>query len=111
MARVKRVLFLCGRNRRRSPAAERVFPERPDLGAAAAAGLNPDADTPCTPEPLEWAEVVFAVERARKAEPSQHFGRHPRATRVLRLGIPDRHGSMDPAPVEVPRAGAARRLP
>ncbi len=104
------MLFLCGRNRLRGLTAERGFSERPDLEAASA-GLNPDADTPCTPEPLEWAEIVFATERARQAKPSRRFGRHLRAARVACLDIPDRHGSMDPAPVEMPRARATRHLP
>ncbi len=107
---MKRVLFLCGRNRLRSPTAERVFSARPDLDVASA-GLNPDADTPCTPELLEWAEVVFVMEKAQKTKLSRRFGRHLRSARVVCLDIPDRYAFMDPGLVELLRARAGRHLP
>ena len=104
------VLFLCGRNRLRSPTAERVFSGRLDLDVASA-GLNPDADTPCTPELLEWAEIVFVMEKAQKAKLSRRFGRHLRSARVVCLDIPDRYAFMDPALVELLRTRAGRHLP
>lgn len=107
---MKRVLFLCGRNRLRSPTAERVFSDRPGVEVASA-GLNPDADTPCTPELLEWADVVFVMEKAHKAKLSRRFGRHLRSARVVCLDIPDRYGFMDPALVDLLRARAGRHLP
>ena len=107
---MKRVLFLCGRNRLRSPTAERVFSDRPGVEVASA-GLNPDADTPCTPELLEWAEVVFVMEKGHKAKLTRRFGRHLRSARVVCLDIPDRYGFMDPALVELLRARAGRHLP
>lgn len=107
---MKRVLFLCGRNRLRSPTAERVFSGRPGVEVASA-GLNPDADTPCTPELLEWAEIVFVMERSQKAKLSRRFGRHLRSARVVCLDIPDRYRFMEPALVELLRARAGRHLP
>ncbi len=107
---MRHALFLCGRNRLRGPTAGRVFSERPNLEAASA-GLNPDADTPCTPELLECAETVFAMEKAREAKPSRRSGRHLRAARAACLDIPDGYGSMDPALVALLRARAGRHLP
>ncbi len=107
---MKRVLFLCGRNRLRSPTAERVFSARPGVEVASA-GLNPDADKPCTPELLEWAEIIFVMEKAHKAKLSRRFGRHLRSARVVCLGVPDRYGFVDPALADLPRARVARHLP
>ena len=51
------LLFLCSRNRLRSPTAERVFADWPGVETASA-GLAPDADEPLTPE--EAAELAKA---------------------------------------------------
>lgn len=106
---MKRVLFLCGRNRSRSPPAERVFSGRPDPEVASA-GPNPDADTPCTPGLLERAGIVFVMGKSWKEKLARRFGRHLRSARAACLDIPDRYGSMGPALVELPLARAARHL-
>ena len=41
----RHVLFICSRNRLRSPTAERVFADWPGIETASA-GLAPDADSP-----------------------------------------------------------------
>ena len=43
-----RLLFVCGRNRLRSPTAERVFAAVPGVEAESA-GVAPDADGPSPP--------------------------------------------------------------
>ncbi len=63
---MKRVLFLCSQNKLRSPTAEQVFSGRPDLEVASA-GLNADADVPCTAELVEWADIIFVMEKAQHA--------------------------------------------
>ncbi len=46
------LLFICSRNRLRSPTAEQVFAAWPGVETASA-GLAPDADEPCTDELVE----------------------------------------------------------
>ena len=58
-----RALFLCSRNRLRSPTAEAVFAAWPGVETDSA-GLAPDADTRLSAEQLEWADIVFVMERA-----------------------------------------------
>lgn len=60
-----RVLFVCSRNRLRSPTAERVFAEWPGFETASV-GLAPDADEACTAEWLIWADRVFVMEAAHR---------------------------------------------
>jgi predicted protein tyrosine phosphatase len=60
---VKHVLFICSQNRLRSPTAEQVFSGYPGVECASA-GLNRDADHPLTPELVEWAELIFVMEKA-----------------------------------------------
>jgi len=92
---MKHVLFICSRNRLRSPTAEQVFSNRAGFEVSSA-GLNPDADTPVTPELLQWADVVFVMERAHRNKLSKKFGAHLNSKRIICLDIPDEFDFMDP---------------
>lgn len=96
------VLFLCSRNRLRSPTAEAVFAAEPGVEVASA-GLADDAEEPCTPELLEWADLVCVMERAHRARLTRRFGRHLRKARVVCLDVPDRYAFMQPELVELLR--------
>jgi predicted protein tyrosine phosphatase len=50
--RVTNVLFLCSRNRRRSPTAERVFADHEGIETDSA-GLAPDAEVPVSLDQLQ----------------------------------------------------------
>lgn len=91
----KNILFLCGKNRLRSPTAEQVFASRADIEVASA-GLNNDADNPCTPELVEWADIIFVMERAHRSKLSSKFRKHLRGARVICLDIPDDYEFMAP---------------
>lgn len=97
------VLFVCSRNRLRSPTAENVFRDWPGIQVASA-GLAPDADEVLTAEDVEWADVVLAMEKKHKTEISRRFMPQLRDTRVVVLGIRDDYGFMDPELVEILRA-------
>lgn len=100
---MKRVLFVCGRNLRRSPTAETIFAA--DLGIeTASAGLNPDAEEPLTAELVEWADLIFVMEKAQRAKLSARFRASLRRSRVICLDIPDRFEFMDPELVRLLRA-------
>nr|WP_081436593.1 low molecular weight protein tyrosine phosphatase family protein [Burkholderia lata] len=90
-----RALFICSRNRLRSPTAEAVFAAWPDVETDSA-GLAPDADTRLSAEQLDWAEVVFVMERAHKARLAAQFGAHLRHKKIVCLDIPDRYVDMQP---------------
>lgn len=106
---VKRVLFLCSRNRLRSPTAEQVFGGRVDLEVASAE-LAPDADEPVTPELLEWAEIIFVMEKRHRAALSRRFRRHTGHARILCLDIADDFDFMNPRLVKLLNARAGPHL-
>jgi predicted protein tyrosine phosphatase len=106
---VKHVLFLCGRNRLRSPTAEQVFSSRANIEVASA-GLNNDADTPCTPELVEWADVIFVMEKVHRSKLSNRYRRHLRRARVICLDIPDEYEFMDAELVKLLRARVAPHI-
>jgi predicted protein tyrosine phosphatase len=107
---MRHVLFLCSRNRLRSPTAERVFADWPGI-TVASAGLAPDADTPLTPDLLEWAELVLVMERVHKKRLSSKFGKHLGRVRVISLDIPDDYDYMQPELVALLHAKVPQFLP
>ena len=102
---MKRVLFICSQNRLRSPTAELVFSNR-DRFEVASAGLNPDAETPVSSDLLEWADVIFVMERTHRNKLSKKFKAHLKEKRVICLDIPDEFEFMDPALVRLLEAKA-----
>lgn len=102
---MRRALFICGRNRLRSPTAERLFQGRGGFETASA-GLNPDADVPVSPELLEWADLIFVMENAQRAKLAKSFGPRLRNKKVVCLGIPDDYDYMDPALIRLLEAKA-----
>ena len=96
---MQHVLFICGRNRLRSPTAEAIFASWPGI-AVASAGMNPDADTPVGPELLEWADLIFVMERSHRTKLSTKFRAHLRDRRIVCLNIPDKYEYMDPQLIE-----------
>ena len=97
---MKHVLFICSQNRLRSPTAEQVFSNRTGF-AVASAGLNPEAHTPVSPELLDWADVIFVMERSHRNKLSKKFRAHLNSKRVICLDIPDEFEYMDPGLVRL----------
>ncbi|KVT79638.1 low molecular weight protein tyrosine phosphatase family protein [Burkholderia territorii] len=90
-----RALFICSRNRLRSPTAEAVFSAWPGVEADSA-GLAPDANTRLSAEQLEWAEIVFVMERAHKAKLLARYSTRLKHKKIVCLDIPDRYAYMQP---------------
>jgi predicted protein tyrosine phosphatase len=107
---VKNVLFICSQNRLRSPTAEQVFSQRADIEVASA-GTNSDAETPLSSELVEWADVIFVMEKTHRTKLQQRFRASLKSKRVVCLDIPDKYGFMDPALVRLLEARVARHLP
>src|SRR5438034_8523184 len=105
-----RVLFICSQNRWRSPTAEQVFSEQPGVECSSA-GLNHDAENPLTPELVEWAELIFVMEREHKVKLSARFKEHLRGKRVVCLDILDNTWSRHWSSFSKPRSGATFRMP
>jgi len=93
----RKILFVCSRNRLRSPTAEQVFSMREDLETASA-GLGRDAEVPLSAELVEWADMIFVMEKIHLAKLRGKFKAQLRDDqRVVCLDIPDDYGYMDSA--------------
>lgn len=106
---MKRVLFICGRNRSRSPTAESIFGNYPGIETASS-GTSPDADTPLSSELIEWADIIFVMEPVHRRKLSTQFRASLKNKRVLCLDIPDKYAFMDAELVQVLEAKVTRFL-
>lgn len=106
---MQRILFICSRNRLRSPTAERVFASYPGVEASSA-GLAPDADEQLTPEHLEGVDTIFVMEKAQRTKLAQRFRRYLGGARVICLDIPDDYTFMQPELVELLKARVTPHL-
>lgn len=88
------LLFVCSRNRRRSPTAEVTFSSCEGVNATSA-GTSVDAETPVSADLIEWADLVFAMENTHRRKLQQRFDQVLRTKQVIVLGIPDRFEYMD----------------
>lgn len=107
---MKRVLFICSQNRLRSPTAEQIFSTYPGVECCSA-GLSNDAENPVTPELLEWAELIFVMEKTHRNKLSSKFKRHLTTQRIFCLDIPDEYDFMDPVLVRLLKSKVTRFLP
>lgn len=104
------VLFLCSQNKLRSPTAEQVFAGYPGI-ACSSAGLNHDAENPLTPELLEWAELIFVMEKAQRSRLTERFREYLHDKRVVCLNIPDNYRYMQPELVSLLEKKVTPHLP
>ncbi|MES2439105.1 MAG: low molecular weight protein tyrosine phosphatase family protein [Verrucomicrobiota bacterium] len=91
---MKHLLFICSQNKLRSPTAEAVFAGMPGIDVDSA-GLNNDAVVPLSPEQVEWADLIFVMEKEHRNKLHRKFKRHLNGQRVIVLGIPDEYEYMD----------------
>lgn len=107
---MKRILFLCSRNRLRSPTAQDLFCDHPGIEVDSA-GLSPDAEVVLSEEQVEWADLILVMEKVHRERLHRRFGPLLKGKKVAVLGIPDDYGYMDPALVERLQSSCSRYLP
>lgn len=105
-------LFVCARNRLRSPTAEHVFAEWPDVDTYSA-GLEADADVPLSTHQIAWADIIFVMEKNHRSRLAAKFRQHLAGKPVVCLDIPDEYAYMQPELVRLltTRAGPFLRRP
>ena len=93
-------LFVCSKNKWRSPTAERVFQNDSRL-AVRSCGLSKQAVRRITHKDVDWADVIFVMEAEHKSRLRQSFQDGISHTIVECLDIPDDYQFMDPELVEL----------
>ncbi len=92
---MQRALFLCSQNHLRSPTAEQCFASWPGVETDSA-GLNTDAVVMLSSEQLEWATIIFVMEKTHRHKLSQHYSAQLKNKRIICLDIPDDYTFMQP---------------
>ena len=102
-------LFICSQNKLRSPTAEHIFANWPNVYTDSA-GLNVGADVELSTEQIDWADVIFVMEKKHRTKLSQKFRRSLNGKRIICLDIPDDFEYMQPELISLLQAKAERFL-
>ena len=97
---MQRLLFVCSQNKLRSPTAENIFCDRPEIEVSSA-GTNHDAENPLSGDQIEWADTIFVMEKTHKNKIQKKYRSQLKDKRVVCLGIPDEFEYMDPRLVSI----------
>ena len=98
-ASMTNVLFVCSRNRWRSPTAERIYRGKAGLNVRSA-GTSKAAVHPLTADDVAWADVIILMEDKHKSRMAAAFPDGIRYKDIHVLGIPDDYRFMQPELVE-----------
>ncbi|MBV7264976.1 low molecular weight protein tyrosine phosphatase family protein [Erythrobacter ani] len=103
-------LFVCGKNKLRSPTAENLFADVNGI-ATLSAGINRDSEEPLSDELIEWADIIFVMEHAHRKKVLGQFCAGLDGKRVVVLDIADDYDFMAPELVRLLRKRMRRWLP
>jgi len=104
------LLFVCSENRLRSPTGEEVFSNYENIKAIGC-GTNSDAETTVSGDLIEWANIVFVMEKSHRNKVSKKFKDQLRSKKLVCLDIPDNYERMDPVLVRILTTKVLRHLP
>lgn len=97
-------MFVCARNRWRSPTAEQLYRNDPRVEVRSA-GVSSGARRRLSVDDLDWADLVLVMERTHRQRIIEHFSAATTLPPVEVLDIPDDYPFMDPELIELLRTG------
>jgi len=103
------LLFVRSENRLRSPTGEEVFSKYDGINAIGA-GTNRDAATTVSGDLIEWADIIFVMERSHRNKVSKKFQPLLKNKRLICLDIPDVYDRMDPILVRLLESKVSRHV-
>lgn len=89
------ILFVCSRNQWRSPTAEAIY-KSDQNHTVKSAGTSASARIKVTAKLLQWADIVFAMEKRHKQRLQESFPSESVDKSIIVLDIPDDYPFMDP---------------
>ncbi len=99
MSNGRNILFVCSHHRSRSPTAHHLYRGFLDYEVRSG-GISPKASPAVTPEDVEWADYVFAMEQKHVRLLRARFGKGLSGKRLICLNIPDIYQYGDSALIE-----------
>ncbi len=104
-----KLLFVCSENRLRSPTGEEVFSQYRDIEAIGC-GTNADADTPLSGDLVEWADIIFVMEKSHRKKVSEKYQQLLKGKKLVCLDIPDNYKRMDPELIRILEARVSKHI-
>jgi predicted protein tyrosine phosphatase len=93
------VLFVCSRNKWRSRTAETIFKDNQSHGVKSA-GTENDARIKVNEKLINWADLIFVMEKRHKQRLQDKFGQLLNDKRIIILDIEDNYQYMDEELIE-----------
>lgn len=90
----KNLLFICTKNRLRSLTAETIFKKDPRYSVRSA-GTASDARKKVNKSDLNWAEIIFVMEKKHQEIIQVKFPTETFGKKIICLDIPDQYEYMD----------------
>ncbi|GAA3531209.1 hypothetical protein [Zobellella aerophila] len=103
------LLFVCSENRLRSPTGEEVFSTFENINAIGC-GTNSDAETPVSGDLIEWANIIFVMEKTHRNKVSKKLKDLLKGKKLVCLDIPDNYERMDPDLVRLLKSKVTKHL-
>lgn len=97
------LLFVCSKNRWRSPTAEAVYRDDPRVNVRSR-GTASDAANKISRNDLQWADRIMVMEPKHKQRLQADYPGELRFTEINVLDIPDDYQYMEPELVKMVRA-------
>ena len=96
------ILFVCGRNQRRSPTAERIYRNDARI-AVRSAGISEKSPHRISSVDIAWADLILVMEEDYAQAIRTQF-RRATLPPIKSLDIPDEYGLMDAELIELIRS-------
>ena len=101
------ILFVCSKNQWRSPTAQLLFKNN-QQHIAKSAGTSSKARIKVNQKLIDWADVIFVMERKHKELLEKNFGSNRK--KIKGLNIEDNYQFGDPELIEILKAQLAKYL-
>ena len=96
----KNVLFLCSKNRWRSPTAEKIFSDHP-IVEVRSRGTSRNARKTVVSSDIKWADLILVMEEKHKKRLCADLPAETKYSEIIVLDIADEYRYMDPELVEI----------
>lgn len=94
------ILFVCSRNRWRSPTAEAIYKFRQDHKFKSA-GTEPSAKVRVSSKDILWSDIIFTMEKKHKQRLLENFPNETKNKHLIILEIEDDYKYMDEELIEM----------
>ncbi|MBG6188388.1 low molecular weight protein tyrosine phosphatase family protein [Flavobacterium sp. CAN_S2] len=91
---MKKILFICSRNKWRSLTAETIFKGNPSFEVKSA-GTENSARIKINSKHINWAEIIFVMEKKHNERLLEKFPNEMKGKKIVILEIQDNYKYMD----------------